>query len=501
LPDLKGSASKSIGYRVSRNGISYLIDTGAAIFREIGKQGVLAARGVFGTHSHEDHKRWFSDMALFRVYSPNSPGKMRLITTELIHEEYHKNSKGTMERSLSDDSKRLIDIPYDEFVDRVLIGPKCRYRIVYYDELSGAKAPWAVVDTEDRHVPPSIAKVIINPQANRPRMLLRDPTSGEWVEPQTYYSFDDQNFYEADENPYVDEEAGLTFRALVAPAWHGPPTISLIVSTEHEEVFFSSDTVYDADLWRELCTEHREQRLPMSREEFEEACVIYDDINNYVERTWSRRRFERAMAPYQNSVVIHDAARKNSVVHTDYAKIAAAQLDEVMLTHTPDRFVSAVPVARAGASYVVVGRKLYEDVGGTLRYHRADVYMKGNLHYYVGFGSADGQHQVVEEDGMLDIVRCDVETSSNVIRRVDLYEVIGGGYYPVLLADAEEYRERPDGKVEEVHYSGRGSVGSIAKDMRPQLEKTHRRGRVSVRAQRPAASAANQTRTKKKTPA
>ncbi len=469
------ASGKSVGYRISRKGISYLIDTGAAVFREIGKEGILAIRGVFGTHSHEDHKRWFSDIALFRTYSPDSPGRLRLITSELIHEEYHKNSKGTMERSLSDDSKRLVDIPYDDFVEKVLIGPTSRYRIAYRDQVKSAKEPCVVVDSQNRRVPAAMAKVVINPRANRPRMLFRDPTSGEWVEPLSYYAFDDRTFYEEEQNPYVDEDAGLTFGALLAPAWHGPPTISIVVSTENERVFFSSDTVYDPDLWHELCEERRQQRLAMSRKEFEEAYIIYDDINNYIERTWSRRRFERALAAYQDSVVIHDAAGKKSIVHTDYEKIAAAGLPEVMLTHTPDRFVSAIPVAKAGATYSVVNGKLYEEVGGTLRYQEADYYVKRYPRYYVGFRCANGPFKVVEKDGVLDVLPWDANTSCHVVARVGLYEAIGGCYYPLEDGEGTEHRVRPDGKVERVVYSARGSTGIVVKDVRTELERRRRR--------------------------
>ena len=50
------------------------------------------------------------------------------------------------------------------------------------------------------------------------------------------------------------------------------------------------------------------------------------------------------MSAYEGSVIIHDVARKNSIVHTDYEDIANAPFDNLVLTHSPDNLTSIRPI-------------------------------------------------------------------------------------------------------------------------------------------------------------
>ena len=120
---------ESSGYMLTVNDSSYLLEIGSPIFPSLGYKGIAEIKGIFATHSHEDHKRWFTDMVLFSYYNPVFKRKVTLISAEPILEEYAKNSKGALERSLSRDSKRVVDIPYESMVEEVQIGPRGKYFI------------------------------------------------------------------------------------------------------------------------------------------------------------------------------------------------------------------------------------------------------------------------------------------------------------------------------------------------------------------------------------
>ena len=84
---------ESSGYMVTVNGCTYLLECGSPVFPVLGYNGIGAVRGIFASHSHEDHKRWFTDIVLFSYYNPIYRRKLRLITSEVILEEFAKNSK------------------------------------------------------------------------------------------------------------------------------------------------------------------------------------------------------------------------------------------------------------------------------------------------------------------------------------------------------------------------------------------------------------------------
>jgi hypothetical protein len=187
--------------------------------------------------------------------------------------------------------------------------------------------------------------------------------------------------------------------------------------------------------------------------------VIYGDINDFIEMTWSKQRYEAALSAYKNAVVIHDVARKNSVVHTDYPDIASASIDDLIFTHSPDNLASWRPILRSGKRLVLSEGRVYEWVKGRLCSLDADIYVKHFSGHYVGYQSPDGPFKVIEKDGLLGIVDADHPEAG--LMRVELYQDIDGEYYPILLQTNRTYRIRPDGLVEEVVFEGNSSRGHV----------------------------------------
>ncbi len=467
----------SIGYRVRCGPASYLVDCGAPIFEFLKEQEVRDVRGLIGTHSHDDHRRWFTDLALYKRYACGIKEKLVFIATETIQEEFLKNSRGALERSLSADQKRIVEIGYDEYVNATTFGPRAKFRIQAFPVIEDSNA-WRVVDADGEIVSPSVAKVVVNSRqgGGRPRLLLRDEASGEWIEPENYYAFDDRAFYQDAQNVFRDEEVGLEIRPIKESTWHGPPTIGVRFSTPTETVVFSSDTVYDPELWKALAEEYRPQKLGLSRREFEESHVVYGNINDYVERIWSPRRYEQALHTYDGGVVIHDVSDAGSVVHTEYPKIANSAHRPLILTHSPDRFTSELPLAIAGKTYVVQGREVTEEVhGGERMPLDADAYHRNFGKAYVGYRNPQGGWRIVEKGrGYVDVVPRDASVPGKTLYHVDLYEDIDGRYLPVVESASEEYAVRPDGQVERRAYGNRGSRGKVVKDLRKRLSRQKR---------------------------
>ncbi|MBN2122824.1 MAG: hypothetical protein JW821_00905 [Deltaproteobacteria bacterium] len=460
---------ESSGYMVTVNGCSYLLECGSPVFPSLGYRGISQIRGIFGTHSHEDHKRWFTDIVLFTFYNPLFKHKLKLISSEVILEEFAKNSKGALERSLSPDSKRIVDIPYDNMVENVPIGPRSKYLIVLKGTGNGAFR-YQVEDRRGNLIGPEKAKIIINPGANRPRLLFRDDESGEWVEPESYYSFESEVFYEKNRNVFHDVQAGLTVEAIKSSVWHGVPTVAFKFMTRKNSLFFSADTVYKPSLWKALCEERRPQKFrSIDRDEFERSSILYGDINDFIERTWSRERYAAALNAYRGSVVIHDVARKNSVVHTDYTDIAGADIDDLIFTHNPDNLTAWRPILTSGKRLVLRHGKPYEAVKGSLYPFDADVYIHHFACNMAGYRSRRGAYCVIEKNGFLGVAES--RTCRNGLLRVDLYEDIGGEYFPVLQDPKKFYTVRTDGKVEEVTLNEKSSSGVVVESCRSRLKK------------------------------
>jgi hypothetical protein len=458
---------QSSGYMVTVNDQSYLLECGSPVFPSLGFKGIAKIKGIFATHSHEDHKRWFTDIVLFTFYNPLSKHKVKLVSSEAVLEEFTKNSKAALERTLSPDSKRIVDVPYGSMVQSIVIGPKSKFHIALKMTGEGGFY-YRVEDRDGCPVGPEDAKIVINPAANRPRLLFRDPGSGEWVEPESYYPFSSGVFYEEDKNIFHDPESGLRVEAIKSSAWHGVPTVALRFKTAENTLLYSSDTVYKPSLWRELYEEHRPQVFQtITPEEFKRSPVIYGDINDYIERTWSRERYECAMSAYQDAVVVHDVARRGSIVHTDYSDIAQSPIEHLILTHNPDNLTAFRPILTSGKRLVLRGGKPYECVNGFLHKLDADVYIHHFACNMVGYRSEKGEYKVIERDGVLGIE--DARSAEKGIMRVDLYEDVGGGYFPVLKNPARFYNIRLDGLVEEVTMREGSSSGVVVKSRRGKI--------------------------------
>ncbi|MEC4686473.1 MAG: MBL fold metallo-hydrolase [Nitrospirota bacterium] len=465
------SMGKSITYQITIGRSIYLIDCGAPLFQQIGSQGLKEIKGLIITHCHDDHKRWFTDLALFNMYAPDISNKIFFLTSEDIHNELIRSSGPALDRSLSNDSKNIIDIACEEYTDFRIVGPRAKYRIVSVDEGDG-KTALCIIDRNGNVVGPDIAKIVISKKTKRPRMLFKDPDYNEWVEPESFYPFSSSIFYEEDRNIYKTPE-GFTFEAIKSAVWHGVPCIGIKITTDSETLIFSSDTVNDRELWRQLYTEKRVQRLTMSREQFESAAVIFGDINDYIERIWGEERYKAAINAFNNAIVIHDIAARNSIVHTDYEKLKNTSLkkEKVILTHSLDGITSEWVLCDAGKSFKIRGDTFVEMVGDKYYPMNADIYHKEGGRYFVGYKNEEGRYNVYEKGGLLSLSTEAVPDLGTLLYRVDMYEDISGRYFPKLEEENVMYLERGDGRVELIEFTGEGSRGRIVEDHRARLPK------------------------------
>ena len=319
---------------------------------------------------------------------------------------------------------------------------------------------------------PDIAKIIISQKTKRPRMLFHDPHYREWVEPESFYPFSSSVFYEEDRNNYTGPE-GFTIEAIKAPVWHGIPCIGIKITTGEETLVFSSDTVHDKDLWKQLYTEKRTRQLRMSKKEFESAAVIYGDINVYIERVWSEERYREASNVFNDAIVIHDVSAGNSIVHTDYEKLNNTFLekDKVLLTHSLDRITSEWVLCDTGKSFRIKGKRFFEIAGDAFYPMNADIYYKEAGRYYVGYRNEKGRYTVYEKDRLLELSGGGKTGTGKPLFRVDMYEDISGKYFPRLEEKDAVYMERGDARVELVRFTEKGSRGEIVDNHRDRLIK------------------------------
>ncbi len=462
---------KSIGYKLQAGKSVFLIDCGAPLFQQIGGHGLKEVDGLIVTHCHDDHKRWLSDLALFSRYAPDVQRRISLLTAEAVHEDLIEASTPALVKSLSKDSKTIIDIPYEDFIRYQMIGPRAKYRIISKEDGNG-KSGLYIADRNGNVLSPDNAKLVINRKTKKPRMLFKDPVYGEWVEPECFYSFSSSIFYEDNKNTYSGGD-GFTIEAIKAPVWHGVTGIGLKVKKGEETLIFSSDTAHDKKLWKQLYSEKRRLKLHMSEKEFEAASVIYGDINDYIERIWSKERYDDAVNAFEDAAVIHDISSGNSVVHTDYEKIKNTTLrkDRALLTHSPDRFTSEWALCNAGKTFCAKGRNFFEILGDKLYPMNADIYHKEQGKYYVGYKNRHGKYTVYRKNGLLRFSSFDGAYPGRPLYKVDLYEDVSGRYFPKLENGNAVYFERGDGQVELLQFNAHGSNGKIVKDSRAGLAK------------------------------
>jgi metallo-beta-lactamase superfamily protein len=463
---------KSIGYQVSIGDSRFLVDCGSPLFQQIGGHGLKDIKGLIITHCHDDHKRWFTDLSLFNLYAPDIQHKLPVFTSEAINEGLRVSSAPALNTSLSGDSKTVVDLDYIDYVNFQPLGPRAKYRIVRWDTGAGSSS-LAVVDAHGGTVGPERAKIVISAKNGTTRLLFKDSDYREWIEPELFYPFSSPTFYEENRNIYHDP-AGFTIEAINAPVWHGVPSIGLRFKTATESLVFSADTVHDTELWQALHSEKRPQRLNGSRREFEASSVIYGDINDYIERIWSSERYHEALAAFDDAVVIHDIATRNSVVHTDYRRLEHTVLkkERTILTHSPDKMTSEWPLSKAEKTFLFKGITFSEVVGAVLFPMDAAVYHKQEGKYYVGYRNQNGTATVYENNGILNLGGEWCWEKGTELYKVDLYEDIGGKYLPMLAeGDGSYYAERADGRVERVTCHENGSQGVVVEDLRGRLVK------------------------------
>ena len=462
---------KSIGYYLIIGKSTYLIDCGAPPFLEFEGHHIGGIDSLIVTHSHDDHKRWFTDLALYHLYEADVPKKMVLLTSEEIRDEIIESSGPALNRSLSNDSKNVIDIASEDYFDYQNLGPRQKYRIVSRDEGNG-KTTLCVTDRNNNVLSPDMAKIVISQKTKRPRMLFKDPYYKEWVEPECFYPFSSNVFYEEDKNIYRDKE-GFSLEAIKAPVWHGITGIGIKIRTDKETLILSSDTAHDKNLWNQLCKEKRKQRLPMSQKEFESASVFYGDINDYIERIWSEERYREASNAFNDAIVIHDIASDNSIVHTDYMSLKNTFLskEKTLLTHSPDITTSDWVLCGIGKTYKIMENRFFEEVGDKLYPMNADIYHRDGEKYYVGYKNEKGRFMVYEQNGLLKLSEHEGQNNGKPLYRVDLYEDISGKYFPYIGDKDHKYKymERDDAKIELIEFSDEGSKGKIVENLRDNL--------------------------------
>jgi len=460
----------SISYLLEIGEARVLIDCGAPLFQLIPHQELKSIDRLIITHCHDDHKRWFTDLALFHHYAPDVDTPLRLMATDEVLGELRGSTRASLGLSLSEDSRQVVGLTLDDYVDSVPFGPRARYRIAQLPEGPG-RTQMRVVDLHGVPVGPERAKVVVDPRCESVRMLFRDPVEGCWVEPASFYAFSDERFYEASPRACRLPD-GTTIEPINAPVWHGLPTVGLRVRSGETTLVFSSDTRHDVALWDSLWREKRVPVMAISGASFEDATVLEGDINDYLERSWSERRYLDAMVAFSDALVIHDVAGSNSVVHTDGSQLVHTELDpeRTLLTHAPDHFTSAWPLTQASHCYHFEGDRMGERVAGEIRPLTADYYHKQDGRLFVLFKDDGGSHQLCEHQGFLRFDIGNGEVEGEPVCRVDVYEDVGGRYLPLLEPAEGHYRLRDDGLIERVGEHAGGSEGTVVADQRFRLE-------------------------------
>lgn len=470
---------RCISYEVEVDGDIYLVDCGAPLFKQLGGHHLKEVKGLFITHCHDDHKRWFTDLALFHRYAKDIQHKLTLFTTENINDELKKSSSSALSNTLTNCRKSVYGVKYEEYIDFQMIGPRPLYRIISKLEGEGRRQLY-IVDQQENVIGPEQAKIVINPETGRARMIFNDPSSGEWVDPELFYTFSDTSFYEANQNIIIGEDDS-TIEAIKAPVWHGILGIGLKIRSGGETLIFSSDTVHDQILWKELCQEKHEPLFTeLSRQEFDSAKVIYGNINNYIERVWSQKRYQEAVTSFVDAAVVHDVSVNDSTVHTDYEKLDRTSLDKkhTILVHSPDRCTSEWILSCADKEFTIQNNTFIEKVGECLLPCDADIYHREEGRYFVGYKNEKGKYTVYEKDGLLSLSNA-YNFNGRPYLKVDLYEDVGGRYFDKLDDKNSAYVALENGRIELVHYSEDGSHGvTLGEGKRKQLSALRNQGRA-----------------------
>ncbi len=458
---------KSSGYLISIKDKNFLIDCGAPIFQILDIDIIDNLEGVIITHLHGDHKRWFTDLALYRYYIAAKKRRIKLLTSETLLKDLRETSSNPLQRTLSHDSQRSIDVPYDDFIEEFRLGPSAKFKIDNKSLTTTHHGTWHVMNQDDQYLAPEQAKVIIHPETFSKRMLFKDPMTNLWVEPESYYPFDSKVFYEDNR---VYEYDGFKIEAFKSHNWHGLTGIGIKISTENESVFFSGDTIYNLDLFKTLAENTHNvdiSNMQMNKESFNDSHLIIGNINDFTQKTWSEERLVKAISMYEKNVVFHESTNADSVLHTNYENVTNIKADEIILIHTPDHFVSDRILSHHGKVFVVIKNSVFEQVDKELFVLNADFYFRSTNDFYVGFVSESGDFMVIEkEKKLLDIIPSDVHTKHKVLCKINLFQDIQGRYFDYLNNNMSSYRRRDDGKVEKIITTDTGSNAKIVESLK-----------------------------------
>ncbi len=428
---------RSICYLIEVGESSYLVDIGSPVFQLLSFPQLNAINGIAITHPHDDHKRWYSDFLLYRKYvTPNQP-KMKLLTGWLLINDIKRSSRAALEKTLSFDSEKVVECAYENFVDQRPISPQPKYTVkkIYQNNT----LEFRVKNEDGKILTPDKAKVIIHPVTGSRSILFFDEEYRQWINPETFYSFSDTTYYN-EIIPFIDEKSGLKISAVNAATWHGINAVSFIFEYDNTKIYFSGDTVYNSKLWLKFMESELTPKTDLTTPQFINAYSIIDDINNYIQRTWSQRRFKEAMSIYSDmDIIIHDSAAINSIVHTDFSSCAELEKNKTLLTHCPDKYISPIPITFNDKQYVVSDKKIYELCESKQYSLNADYYIKMNNHFYAGFKKSSGKYGVVYKNNIADIIEINDENKNNSdIDIIELVEDIAGNYYHLNKIN-EEY--------------------------------------------------------------
>ncbi|HPP86735.1 MAG TPA: MBL fold metallo-hydrolase [bacterium] len=420
---------RSISYLIELNDYKLLIDAGAPVFYLLSFPEICSIDAVLITHLHEDHKRWLSDLLLFRKYVTPTKPKIKLLSSESIHNEIKQNLIPSLEKTLSADSKKIIRLNYDDFVDCIYLGPRAKYKVICENN------NYQIIDENEKPVSIDKAKIFKLPFTENIDILVYDERDKVWVNPEAYYSFSDERYY-YNNRTFDIPEINTKIEIINAPIWHGISAVGAVLTVDDTKIFFSGDTVFDLNLWKELAVVNNDNAI-LKNSEIKNKFVISDDINKYIEKMWSMERYKEAIMYYNNTdFIIHDSAAINSIVHTDFKELYCLEKSKTLLTHSPDNYVSYIPLTYKDKKYIIQNKKIFENSNNKNYELNADIYVKYQLRYFVGYKNSNGLFAVIENDnGLLELKkRTEINQSSKDVEYYNLFEDIDGAYYP---ADSE----------------------------------------------------------------
>ncbi len=437
-------AGKGIGYRIRANGAEFLLDCGAPVFHQLGEEGINNLDGIIITHSHEDHKRWLTEIGLHNKYTSRNGLSFPLLGIEKVMKEIKTTASYALEQTLSEDSMQIENILFEDFFQPQIVGPRPRY---HCKKIS--KKGWRVVDQNNNILPPDKAKVFLPPGQRAPSRWFNDPEEKIWIEPESFYNFTDDRFYQNIDNLSYEHKNGLKITPVKATFWHGLPGCSYLFSYENEKVLFSSDTHYNPRLWKKLARPRPPAKDPL-QSEIATSHQTTENINNYIQQTWSKKRLDRALSFYDGDYpLVHDVTTGRGIVHTPYKHLRDFE-GELLLTHSPDNFTALDPICAPGQVFVVKENKFYTVDNNESYQIPGDCFCRKNEQFFIGLKDETGSHVLTETNkGDYQIFRADesIPAEAEKICKIKFYEQIHGDYYPALKDNNKKYYLDDQGRV------------------------------------------------------